>query len=130
MDSSGQSQTQNELYQLRLELLGAVQCLSARCLFQASKWAAEAVNSLDLPGIEKSSPTTFVVPGTSPTKNHLQYPDLPLMSDQEVLAKSYFDCHEYDRCAHILRDTKTPMGLFLKLYALYISGEKKKGRRT
>lgn len=53
-------------------------------------------------------------------KYQLQYPSLPVMSDQEVLAKTYFDCHEYDRCAHLLKDAKSPIGLFLKLYSLYI----------
>lgn len=42
------------------------------------------------------------------------------MSDKEILAKTYFDCHEYDRCAFLLQNTTSPLGLFLKLYALYI----------
>lgn len=49
-----------------------------------------------------------------------EVPAVVPMSDRERLAKTYFDCHEYDRCAYLLREGTTPMSLFLRLYALYI----------
>ncbi|ODQ65864.1 subunit of the anaphase-promoting complex/cyclosome [Nadsonia fulvescens var. elongata DSM 6958] len=47
-------------------------------------------------------------------------------TDRFMLAKSYFDCREYYRCAFHLKDCKSPKAVFLKLYAKYIAGEKKK----
>lgn len=72
------------------------------------------MNSLDLPETDKDPIQT------------IKLVDKPIVTDKEILAKTFFDCHEYDRCAYLLRDTTTPLGLFLKLYALYISGEKKR----
>ncbi|ANB15875.1 anaphase promoting complex subunit CDC23 [Sugiyamaella lignohabitans] len=48
------------------------------------------------------------------------------LSDDFILAKSYFDCGEHLRCAHTLESCHEPEETFLKLYAKYISGEKKK----
>lgn len=51
--------------------------------------------------------------------------DLP--SDRCIFAKTLFDCHEYDRCAYVLEDEKDDAhAVFLRLYAKYISGEKKR----
>jgi hypothetical protein len=52
--------------------------------------------------------------------------DLPValqedaFSDKQILAKIYFDCGEYDRCAHVLDSAKQPAAVFLRLYAKYI----------
>lgn len=52
-------------------------------------------------------------------------PDLP--NDTCIFARTLFDCHEYDRCAHALDGVMDDaLGVFLRLYAKYISGEKKK----
>lgn len=50
------------------------------------------------------------------------------VSNIVLLAKTIFDCHEYERCAFILEKAAAsdPHALFLRLYAKYISGEKKK----
>lgn len=49
-------------------------------------------------------------------------------SDIALLGKSYFDCREFERCAHSLRHAPADdhLAVFLRLYARYLSGEKKK----
>jgi anaphase-promoting complex subunit 8 len=47
-------------------------------------------------------------------------------SSKFILAKSYFDCREYDRCARTLQHETSPLALFLQLYAKYIAGEKRR----
>lgn len=45
---------------------------------------------------------------------------------QYLLAKSYFDVHEYDRSSFVLQTCKSPKSIFLHLYARYIAGEKRR----
>jgi hypothetical protein len=40
--------------------------------------------------------------------------------DHDVLAKAYFDCHEYDRCAYLLESRTGSLSIFIRLYAKYI----------
>lgn len=46
--------------------------------------------------------------------------------DKISLASSYFNCKEFNRCHHILKECKSAKATFIRLYALYLSGEKKK----
>lgn len=41
-------------------------------------------------------------------------------SDFYLLAKSYFDCQEYRRAAHVLWDQTSKKAAFLRCYALYL----------
>lgn len=41
-------------------------------------------------------------------------------SDFYLLAKSYFDCKEYKRAAHVLRDQSGRKAVFLRCYASYM----------
>lgn len=41
-------------------------------------------------------------------------------NDFYLLAKSYFDCREYRRAAHVLRDQTGKKAFFLRCYALYL----------
>lgn len=42
------------------------------------------------------------------------------------LAKSYYDCKEYDRCAFVVQNCTSPVPKFMHLYAIYLSKEKKR----
>lgn len=42
------------------------------------------------------------------------------------LARTYFDLREYDRAAHIIRNTQSPVPRFLYFYSMYMSKEKKR----
>ena len=46
--------------------------------------------------------------------------------DDYVLAKAYFDLGEYRRASHQLSENRTSLGRFLRYYALYLAGEKRK----
>ncbi|XP_078434923.1 anaphase-promoting complex subunit 8 [Wolffia australiana] len=50
--------------------------------------------------------------------------------DYYLLAKSYFDCKEYRRAAHVLRTQTSKKSIFLRCYALYLAGEKRKEEET
>ncbi|KAG5888417.1 hypothetical protein JTB14_016321 [Gonioctena quinquepunctata] len=43
-----------------------------------------------------------------------------------LLAKSYYDLKEYDRCAHFIKDCTYPKARYLYFYSRYLSIEKKK----
>lgn len=102
-----------DLVLLRQELYLAAQTLSQLNLYHASKWASEALTGLA--HIEQP----FVAPNSTPLvedeKERFQY----------MLAKSYFDCKEFERAAHVLRECKDGNALFLRLYATFISVDKK-----
>lgn len=130
----------------RNELRFAIRQLSDRCLYSAAKWAAE-----QLVGIEKD-PAKFTPSHTrfqrgsssirrrfrtneiasTPTAG-VSYVSTPVLEEDEavdgdfyLLAKSYFDCREYRRTAHVLRDQTGKKAVFLRCYALYLAGEKRK----
>ncbi|CAF9911564.1 MAG: Anaphase-promoting complex subunit 23 [Alectoria fallacina] len=119
MADFGRSNTE----QLRRTLQEAVVKCSERCLYQSAKWAAELSNSLPEP---LSTSTSF----NSDPDSQMQDVDLPpsmpsmLSSNPDpeearleaqelpkyLLAKSYFDCREYDRCAAIFIPSILPRG--------------------
>ncbi|ODV69308.1 TPR-like protein [Hyphopichia burtonii NRRL Y-1933] len=95
--------------------------LSNLNLFQSAKWCAEALNGLpqaspDAPAID------FSLPELDEDEKH----------DQEkfLLAKTYFNCKEFDRAAYVLKDCKSGNALFLKLYSTLISVDKKATEET
>ncbi|XP_021917579.1 cell division cycle protein 23 homolog isoform X2 [Zootermopsis nevadensis] len=47
-------------------------------------------------------------------------------TEHYLVAKSYLDLKEYDRCAHFTEFCKVPLTRFLHFYSRYLSGEKKK----
>lgn len=46
--------------------------------------------------------------------------------DDYCIAKSYFDCREYDRADYFTRSCKSPVPKFLNLYSMYMAKEKKR----
>ncbi|CAG9769755.1 unnamed protein product [Ceutorhynchus assimilis] len=93
-------------------LKGIYQC-SERGLLQSLKWLSELNFAL----------------------NHIELipEEIPVLEDDSgseystyLLAKSYFNLKEYDRCAHFIRECNTPKARFLHYYARYFSIEKKK----
>lgn len=105
---------------IRYELLQAQMVLANLNLLLAAKWCAEAIN-----GMAANGSTTIT-----------EMPNIP--TDQEdlddyskfILAKSYFNIKEFDRCAHALIGCKSGNGIFLKLYASLLSIDKKTTEET
>lgn len=118
----------------RRELRRAVIELRARGLNAPAKWAAEQLTGLP------SSDDNDSEPSTSSSSDEEE-------SDTFLLAKSYFDLkvksqhiiatsdtgtnvtlflQEYRRVAHVLRTSPGNKARFLRCYALYLAGEKRK----
>ncbi|PIN05700.1 Anaphase-promoting complex (APC), Cdc23 subunit [Handroanthus impetiginosus] len=138
----------------RAELRAAVRHLSDRGLYSASKWAAEQLMGIEqdpskhtpshtrfqrgsssirrrfrtaTPADSSATPSAGVSYVTTPSLVGAEEYDYDLMdSDFYLLAKSYFDCREYRRAAHVLRDQTSKKAVFLRCYALYLAGEKRK----
>lgn len=93
-------------------LRGSVSLLTSLSLTQASKWAAEALNGLGTRTFHSSPDPLSTIPSSE--------------RDLLSLARAYFECKEFDRCAHALRHCTDPHLQFLRLYAQYLSGDKKR----
>lgn len=99
---------------IRQELRKSVIDCRERGLYEAAAWSAQQLNAL--PAETRACSNSLAGPLSDPE------------TDDFLLAKSLFDCREYQRCAHHLdraeaTDTKS---LFLKSYALYLAGERRK----
>lgn len=130
----------------RNELRTAIRQLSDRCLYSASKWAAEQLVGIEQDPAKFTPSNTRFQRGSSSIRRRFRTNDItstpptgiayvstPVMEEDEaihgdfyLLAKSYFDCREYRRAAHVLRDQTGKKSLFLRCYALYLAGEKRK----
>ncbi|KAI1821563.1 TPR-like protein [Xylaria intraflava] len=107
-----------EKSQLRSALQEAVVKCSERCLYQSSKWAAELLNAIPEPEaspddsqLSDASTTgyasTVLAPNTDPNEAILETREV----SKYLLAKSLFDCREYDRCAAVFLPESTPTGI-------------------
>ncbi|KAL8846475.1 MAG: hypothetical protein Q9221_008441 [Calogaya cf. arnoldii] len=106
--------TKEQAVNLRTQLLRAsVQC-SERCLYQSAKWIAELASSLkdpadfnspDDPDSDIVMPDDGYPPENIPIFSTSEDDEESRLEAQEIgnylLAKSFFDCREYDRCAAV-----------------------------
>lgn len=126
------------IHLLESRLRGATLVLSQLGLYNGAKWAAEALSGLK-PVItdpaansdsEDYEDEDVDESSSSETPDDPQLIALQFLSPKEkdrlTLAKTYYDCKEFDRAAHVLKRAQSGMGKFLRLYSLYLSGEKKK----
>mmetsp|Transcript_58831 Transcript_58831/g.140283 ORF Transcript_58831/g.140283 Transcript_58831/m.140283 type:complete len:625 (-) Transcript_58831:166-2040(-) len=106
---------------IREELTSAVAQLTFRELASSAQWAAELCSSLRW----ESSEDDFTPPqlGFTTMSSARGYTSV-------ILAKTHFSTREYARAAHCLQSLPSieqhPAALFLKGYAQYLSGEKRK----
>ncbi|KAK3035789.1 hypothetical protein RJ639_034605 [Escallonia herrerae] len=133
----------------RNELRMAIRHLSDRCLYSASKWAAEQLVGIEKDPAKNTPSHTRFQRGSSSVRrrfrtnevmstpsagvSYVSTPSVTLDEDSDavdsdvyLLAKSYFDCREYRRAAHVLRDETGRKAVFLRCYTLYLAGEKRK----
>ncbi|OAA58955.1 anaphase-promoting complex subunit Apc8 [Niveomyces insectorum RCEF 264] len=99
--------TKQETLQLRSALQDAVVKCSERCLYQSAKWAAELLTSIPEaattePDHSMHQPPAHPVPllvsqNVDPAEARLEAAEI----NKYLLAKSFFDCREYDRCAAV-----------------------------
>ncbi|OWB58148.1 hypothetical protein B5S28_g4146 [[Candida] boidinii] len=146
---------QSQHVKLYIALKESCTLLQELNLYQGSKWSAEALNGLaplsaDQPMILYKE---FKKNGNKYTSGYYYYnrnsksseikglgfnrlhddndnSELEVLefmeSDKLNLAKSYFSCHEYERCAHVLKQCKSNKAICMRLYSLYLSGERTK----
>nr|XP_024928548.2 anaphase-promoting complex subunit 8-like [Ziziphus jujuba var. spinosa] len=130
----------------RNELRTAIRQLSDRCLYAASKWAAEQLVGIEQDPAKFTPANTRFQRGSSSIRRRFHthestltpasgvlHVSTPVMEEDEIvdgdiylLAKTYFDCREYRRAAHVLQDQIGKKSVFLRCYALYLAGEKRK----
>lgn len=103
---------------LREDLRSAVREQSERGLHSSSKWCAE-----QLVGLSSS-------PAAGAPANAAAAPAAPAddgdATDALLLSRSYFQMREYMRASHVLEETPGHKARFLRLYALYLAGERRK----
>ncbi|KAF2245933.1 cell division cycle protein-like protein 23 [Trematosphaeria pertusa] len=103
--------------QLKAQLQDAAVSCTERCLYQSAKWAAELLNSL--PSADDAGSETDVDSPMSdaPPRTPNNVPKDPIELRLEareahkyLLAKTYFDCREFDRCAAVFLPSTLPKG--------------------
>lgn len=102
-----------DLVQMKQDLLYGILACSQRGLNHSAKWLSELHYSLA---------------DIKPTYDeNIQFRnDCEGELEAYLMAKSYFDLKEYDRCAHFLKNCTKPKPRFLYFYSRYFSIEKKK----
>ncbi|KAF7524142.1 hypothetical protein G7054_g11521 [Neopestalotiopsis clavispora] len=95
-----------ETSQLRGALQEAVIKCSERCLYQSAKWAAELLNAIPEPEVDPDSsllsdssmfPPTIIAQNSEPQEALLEAKEF----NKYLMAKSFFECREFDRCAAV-----------------------------
>ncbi|GAB0132602.1 hypothetical protein EsDP_00001033 [Epichloe bromicola] len=96
-----------EVSHLRDALQDAVIKTSERCLYSSAKWAAELLNALPEPVDNEEDESTsanstrrtcpIFTPNADPEEAALEAKEM----SKYLLAKSLFDCKEFDRCAAV-----------------------------
>ncbi|KAK6202980.1 anaphase promoting complex subunit 8 [Scheffersomyces amazonensis] len=114
----------SDIEQIRGDLYRSYQILNNLNLFQAGKWCAEAFNGLVEPNRSSTSSSIPTYPIVEKSANEW------LDEGKFMLAKSYFNCREFDRAAHVLKDCKSGNALFLRLYSILLSVDKSATEET
>ncbi|KAL5340598.1 anaphase promoting complex subunit 8 [Aspergillus crustosus] len=111
--------TEDNIKELKYRLEDAAVKCSERCLYQSTKWAAEMLDSIVPVDHYDTDPDSPMEIADLPPQNPYSRTQDPLEAALEaqesykyILAKSYFDTREYDRCASVfLPPTILPVAL-------------------
>ncbi|KAJ0116258.1 hypothetical protein J7T55_005204 [Diaporthe amygdali] len=99
--------TQQDIINLRASLQDAVVKCSERCLYQSAKWAAELLDVLpeSTPEDEGSklnnTPRGYMPAILTPNPDEKEAQLEAREFNKYLLAKSFFDCREFDRCTAV-----------------------------
>lgn len=106
--------------------LAQIECRK-RGLTHTAVWLAELKIGLDPTMLAEDASAAEEKDNLSEAMNSC-YNDGIAEKERDVydLARSYFDLREYDRAAHIIRNTQSPVPRFLYFYSMYMSKEKKR----
>ncbi|KAI8149678.1 hypothetical protein BJV82DRAFT_588895 [Fennellomyces sp. T-0311] len=108
----------------RSQLRQAIVVCRERCLTLSAQWATEILD-----GITEQTPTLAEAALVCTEYES----SLPPLSEKEhnkyQYARALFRMQQYDNAAFILKDYTAPRLMFLRLYAKYLAGEKRKNER-
>ncbi|KUI56727.1 Anaphase-promoting complex subunit 8 [Cytospora mali] len=99
--------TEQDIINLRASLQDAVVKCSERCLYQSAKWAAELLAVLPEPTSEEdsmkmhSTPRGYMPAILTPNPDEGEAEMEALEFNKYLLAKTFFDCREFDRCTAV-----------------------------
>ncbi|KAF3770675.1 TPR-like protein [Cryphonectria parasitica EP155] len=100
--------TEQDIDNLRASLQDAVVKCSERCLYQSAKWAAELLDSLPEPptgedaGVKvTNTPRGYMPAILTPNPDEVEAELEALEFNKYIMAKSFFDCREFDRCTAV-----------------------------
>eukprot|EP00878_Enallax_costatus_P036554 GHUV01041059.1.p1 GENE.GHUV01041059.1~~GHUV01041059.1.p1 ORF type:complete len:112 (+),score=18.37 GHUV01041059.1:268-603(+) len=99
-----------------VELSAAIYELETRGLQLQVKWAAEQLVGLPEHAYEQGAQKA------AQYKTQQFQPEHPRL----IQGRSLFELKEYQRAAHMLSGLNTPVAVFLRCYALYLAGDKRK----
>lgn len=102
-----------DLKLIKQDIMREIRECSARGLNQSTKWLSELNFAI----------TTVKISSEEPPNPVEEFGE---EYDSYLMAKSYFDLKEYDRCVYFTEKCMTAKAHFLHLYARYLSIEKKK----
>lgn len=105
------------LSDVKRDIYCAIAQCSVRGLLNTTKWLAELNHGLD-----KTADYGDFLPNPNVSIEGIA----PAEYDSYYLAKSYYDCREYDRSAFFTQDCTSRVPHFLHLYASYMAKEKKR----
>ncbi|KAJ6256690.1 hypothetical protein Dda_8556 [Drechslerella dactyloides] len=114
---------------LRRELRLAAKRSSERCLFHASKWISEQLNSLPKPA-SQSHHKQHSGPAVADENRRLDHFISDEEEDKYLLAKAYFDVNEFDRASRAVEGCVSSKVAFLCIYAKFMAGEKRKDEES
>ena len=106
--------------EIREQLVHAHETLIELQLYQAAKWAAEALAGLELTPEDRVKPVPPRIPDENNATDH----------DRLLLARSYFTCKEFDRSANVLSLCKGAQATFLRLYSTLLACDKRNTAAT
>ncbi|KAI8366073.1 anaphase promoting complex subunit 8 [Radiomyces spectabilis] len=120
------------IQQFKRNLQQAVIVCSDRCLLNATKWAAELLDGINAELLQDQANFTQDPRNASIVSLHATdyEASLPPLSEMEynkyLYAKALFQAREFDHVNFVLQHQKAPKLRFLRLYARYMAGEKRK----
>eukprot|EP00808_Paulinella_micropora_P028973 g4442.t1 len=109
----------------------------SRLLSSSPAVAAAAAAAAFDSGFADTSPASSSSLGSSVSSSsasssspHIQLPPPEPVEEVLLLAKTYFDLKQYRRVGFVLEGTSSPRALFLKCYARFLAGERRKEEET
>lgn len=109
-----------------MELRVAVRELADRGLYSSSKWAAEQLVGLGTGPAGEAGRSAGGGARAANVPTPMDADDTEGLSDALMLAQAYFQSREYMRASHTLEDVPGHKARFLRLYALFLAGERRK----